>query len=456
MLPFLKPTSKHISILLILIITATVLKFQPWQNAEQDGALINWDVTSYYAYLPATFIEDDLSLQFVEKDSSYYWDNHRYWPQEAPNGAKVIKTTMGLSILYAPFFALGHQYAQIQDDESRGFSSTYEFFLVLSSLFYMIIGVFCLRKFLLYFYNDLTVAITLATIYLGTNLFYYETIEPILSHGYNFALISSLLLLTVKWHQKPSWKFTSMIGLVAGLIILIRPVNVFIILFFILYQLFEKDGFKTKSKLFKKEYLKLGTIALISFIVILPQLLYWHSMTGHFFFNSYVGEQFYFNNPHVIDGLFSYRKGWLLYTPIMILALIGIFFSKGFKYTILLIIAPVILVLFSWWNWWYGGSFGCRPIIDFYPLLAIGMAAFIQKITETKKVFKASTGVLIVLLVCFNLFQTIQRKSDAIHWDSMTKEAYWHNFLSRYAQPGFEKTLQAPNNKKALKGEDEY
>jgi hypothetical protein len=443
-------------IAIILFILVSIGKFKPWQNAEKDGALINWDVTSYYAYLPATFIEKDPSLRFIENDSAFYWDNHRYWPETAPNGGKVIKTTMGLSILYAPFFAIGHQYAESQNDTSRGFSSTYEFFLVLSAIFFMIIGIICLRLFLLNYYNDLTVAITLILIYLGTNLYYYLTIEPLISHGYNFALCSIFMLQTTKWHKKPSWKNSFFIGLIAGLIVLIRPINIFILLFFVLFKLFDKDGVKLKVVLFKKEYLKIIVISLIAFLVILPQLLYWKSMTDNWFFNSYIGEQFYFNNPHIIDGLFSFRKGWLLYTPIMIFALVGIFFSKNFKYNILIIIAPIIVILFSWWNWWYGGSFGCRPIIDFYPILAIGLAAFTQMLLTTKPQYQIATSTILFLLIAFNFFQTLQRKSDAIHWDSMTSEAYWHNFLSRYPKEGYQEKLKAPNIEKALKGEDEY
>jgi hypothetical protein len=442
--------------IIILVLIATITKFKPWQNAEENGALINWDVTSYYAYLPATFIEDDITLSFIDQDSTFYWNNHQYWPETAPNGAKVIKTTMGLSILYSPFFAVAHQVGKIKKDNSNGFSSTYEFYLVLSSIFYTILGIIFLRLFLLKFYADNIVSITLICIYIGTNLFYYETIEPILSHSYNFSLVAIFLFLTVKWHESPTWRNSLLIGLVAGLITLIRPINLIIILYFAFYNLFEKDGLKSKLTLFRKQYLRLILITLISFIVILPQLLYWKEITGNWFFNSYVGERFYFNNPHIIDGLFSFRKGWLLYTPIMTFALIGIFIGKRINYSVIFILVPAIIVLFSWWNWWYGGSFGSRPMIDFYPLLAICFATFIESILKMSRSIKVTVFTLIGFFIFLNLFQTMQYKSAAIHWDSMTKEAYFHNFMNRYPKPGFEEKLQSPNIEKALLGEDEY
>ncbi|MFM7289489.1 MAG: hypothetical protein ACKO18_08950, partial [Bacteroidota bacterium] len=67
---------------------------------------IYWDVISYYAYLPALCIEGDLTLSFVEdsKRSDVQEHRHRYWPETTPNGHKVIKTTMGVALMMAPFF----------------------------------------------------------------------------------------------------------------------------------------------------------------------------------------------------------------------------------------------------------------------------------------------------------------------------------------------------------------
>lgn len=448
-----KIKSLHVLIFLMVILVATVVKFSPWENAGRSGKLIAWDVTSYYAYLPAQFIENDIELKFVEKDSSYYQKNFMYWPVTAPNGGKVIKTTMGLSFLYSPFFLIAKAF---DDDNSinQGFSMTYEFWLVISCLFFTILGAIFLRHFLLLHYSDRVVSITLILIYLGTNLFYYITIEPLMPHAYNFFLMSLFILLTHKWHEQFSWIQTILLGFVFGLIVLIRPVNGIILLFFALYNVSSFSEIKGRMILFGKSIPKLLSIGAISFLVVLPQLIYWHNITGQYLFNSYVGEQFYLGNPHIIDGLFSYRKGWLLYTPIMIFGLIGLFLDNRNRISTLFVIAPTLYLIFSWWNWWYGGGFGCRPIIDFYPVLAIGLAATISKLAHLDKL---KYGLIFFpLLMAFNLFQTMQKKSDAIHWDSMTKEAYWHNFLKRNPQPGLEDKLKSPNTKAAINGKDEY
>ncbi len=97
--------------------------------------MIDWDITSYYGYLPAFFIHNDLKLDFTIGKEDYYANKHQYWPEKAPNGGKVMKMTMGLSMLYSPFFLLGHLTAKLNGLETDGFSEPYEKFIHLSSIF---------------------------------------------------------------------------------------------------------------------------------------------------------------------------------------------------------------------------------------------------------------------------------------------------------------------------------
>ena len=107
-------------IILIVLICATWIQFSE-KGWEKKPGLIYWDVVSYYAYLPATFIYNDLKL---EKGETF--EKGRFWPETTKNGEHVIKTTMGLSFLYAPFFGLAHLYAKFTGTECNGFSAPYQ------------------------------------------------------------------------------------------------------------------------------------------------------------------------------------------------------------------------------------------------------------------------------------------------------------------------------------------
>ena len=99
--------------------------------------VIRSDVISYYAYLPATFIEKDHKLQFNLRDENGIW---RYWPDKAPNGGLVIKTSMGMAIMYAPFFFIAHHFAEKMGYKANGFTTPYTFALVYSCIIYILIG----------------------------------------------------------------------------------------------------------------------------------------------------------------------------------------------------------------------------------------------------------------------------------------------------------------------------
>jgi len=450
-----KDYSRATIIVLGILLILVVFKFKPWQNAEKNGRLIDWDVTSYYGYLPAKFIHNDLSLEFIETDSVNYEASHQFWPESAENGGKVIKTTMGMSILYSPFFFLAKNHSKyINGNVGNGFSETYEFYLTLSNLFFTLLGLMIIRKVLRHYYSDKITATVLVLGYLGTNLFYYITVEPLMSHAYSFCLVSLFLWLTLKWYQFQSYKWSIFVGIIAGLIVLIRPVNIFILLFFVFYNVEKWQDISLKINFFIKEIPLLLVISLSAIVVFIPQLIYWKTMTDHYFFNSYVGEHFFFNNPHIFEGLFSYRKGWLLYTPLMIFGLIGLFFNNSkIKIGSFLISILSIIVTYSWWNWWYGGGFGSRPMIDFYPIYLLSLAGLLTHIKPIK--LKYGLVTIMSLLMFFNLFQTMQKKSDAIHWENMTAEAYWYNFLKLKPQPGLPELFKEPNFKNAKKGVDE-
>ena len=426
--------SKFVLWLLLFVMLGSFFTIKRWGDAEKTQKLIDWDVTSYYSYLPALFIHKDVSLEFTKRGTDMsYENNHQFWYLTAPNGKRIIKVTMGMAIMYSPFFFIGHTSAHLFCYETNGFSTPYEFCLALSSLFYLFIGLIFLRKSLLLFFNDLSTGITLLCVLLGTNLYYYTTTEPAMSHAYSFALISVFVFQTIKWHNSPSIKRAFLVGILFGLIVLVRPVNIIIILFPLLYNVYSFQSFKTKLSFFIHHKKHIFIIALISFLILLPQLIYWKYLTGQWLFNSYEDERFFFNNPHVLSGLFSFRNGWLIYSPIMVFSIIGIAFlykkHKPIFLPILLFTIINLFICFSWWTWWYGGSFGSRPMIDSYALMAIPMALLIDTFFSRFKIIFTSFCFVILLFISLNLFQTYQRRIGLIHFDGMTFKAYKVIFL---------------------------
>jgi hypothetical protein len=244
----------------------------------------------------------------------------------------------------------------------------------------------------------------------------------------------------------------------AGLIVLIRPVNILVLLFPAFIGITSFSSFWERIQKNWKLILIAGVAA---FLVLVPQFIYWKVQTGHFLFNSYMDQgKFYFLRPQIINGLFSYRKGWLIYTPVMIFALLGLIWMKkraaNLFLPILVFITINIYVVYSWWCWWYGGCYGSRPMIDIYGIMAIPLAAFIEKIWKSKAVVKGIVGIILLGFIWLNQFQTSQYRTSLLHWDSMTEESYWGIFGKKTWPEGYDKMIKVPDYEKALKGEKEY
>jgi hypothetical protein len=409
----------------------------------------------YYAYLPATFIYHDLTLQFTADNPGYF--SNKFWGHQVPETQKkVIKMTMGMSLLYAPFFLVAHLAAGLLPVAANGFTWPYKLALMLSSVFYLMLGLYLLRKLLSRYFSSTVTTITLISVFAGTNLYYYAIYEAPMSHIYSFCLFIAFMLITLKWYESPSPKNSLVIGLLAGIISLIRPSNIIILIFFVFYGVTSFAELKGRSNyFFTKRYLIL--IMWLAFLLVWsPQLIYWKSITGHWFYYAYTDEGFFFKNPQIIRGLFSYRKGWLVYTPVMAFALSGFVFVwkkyRKFFWPILLFSILNIYIIFSWWTWWYGGSFGQRPMIDSYGMLAIPLAALIQYSIRAQKQIRIALLSIIFILTAYSVFQANQYHYGAIHWDSMSKAAYWDSFLKLKPSARFYHLIEEPDYEMAKKG----
>lgn len=447
----MKKLFSNSAITCIIIVSA----FSVWFAGNLGGFGLNkisYDVVSYHSYLPALLIKKDISLQFYKDSAEYYNNRFMYWAGFTPDKKPVIKTTYGLCLLYLPFtiWPIIFKSPEIH----TGYELPFSIGIVTSNLFYYILSLLILYKLLKALqFSNLSIGLTVLSIGFGTNLLTYVSVTLGMPHAYNFFLIICLLYTILLWHQKITFGKSILIGILIGLLIVIRPTNIVFALCFILFKKKDEPFELKKFASFWKHYL---VMALFSFLMILPQLVYWHYITGHYIFNSYINERFFFNNPHVLEYLFGFRKGWLIYTPIILLGIWGLFYTKNlnpFLRATLIIIPLLVFVNSSWWCWWFGGGHGARAMIETYPLLAIGFAAFFERFLSLKKILAIGISGFLIL---FNLKSVNLYRSNLIHYDSMTYKAFvFTTFKSTFSDEDIRylKTLyQSPDYKAALEG----
>ena len=121
-----------------------------WYGKNLDSwghnKVIQNDVVSYYAYLPAALIFHDLNFDFTHDLPQDF--EGTIWLQTASNGKPYLKMTMGLAILWIPFFLAAHLYATLTGIEALGYAWPYSLSIFIAALFYLVIGLLFLRKLL--------------------------------------------------------------------------------------------------------------------------------------------------------------------------------------------------------------------------------------------------------------------------------------------------------------------
>ncbi|MBK6620897.1 MAG: hypothetical protein IPG32_08475 [Saprospirales bacterium] len=388
-------------------------------------------MSGYYWYLPAYLIyQDPVHMEFKDEILKKYiptWDLYQAFPY---GEGYVMKYSLGLALQYLPFFAIGHIWALGSDYPADGFSLPYQVAIHWGSLLVAFLGLWVMRLNLRRFFSDTISAITLLGIGIGTNYFNYASVDAALSHNYLFTLYSLLIYATIRWHEKPGRGLSLAIGGLVGLAALTRPTDLLCVLIPLLWGW---DGGKTGFPCLESNGKNFALAALAAALVGSLQLFYWKSVSGEWVVYSYQDQGFNFLKPHLADVFLSYKKGWLVYTPIMVLALLGIpllLRKKGLFWLTLIFLVLNFWIVSSWEVWWYGGSFGQRAMVQSYALLAFPMAAFSE--WAWKKGWSRMLFLTFALFcIALNLFQTWQARGEGgFDPENMNKAYYWHIFFN--------------------------
>lgn len=421
---------KYATFFSVFLACVIFLSFKQFKNNNWNRCITS-DGKGYYAYLPAVIIYHDLQFEFTELYEAKYYkpENFVKFTNEI-EGKNVNKYWIGTALLMSPFFLIAHILAPVFNQVIDGYSFIYQMTIAIAACFYLLLGLFYLRKLLLHYqFKEQVIFVAIFSIVFGTNLFYYTVAEPSMSHVYSFSLICMFAYFAQRYFQTLNSKYLNYLIVVLAFIILIRPTNLLVILSL---PFFSQTWSNLKITFSSLKPNKLLPIVLVFVALLSLQAIYYKLAVGSFFVFSYGHEHFNFLHPHVFDFLFSYRRGLFLYAPLLLIASFGLVqIAKKSMFqsiTLLLFLVIVIYVLSSWWMWYYGGGFGMRPMIDFFAFFTILLATLIQRFYEfqwTKKLMFTVFGSCIML----SQIQTYQKVNFILPWDGVNKDIYWKIFL---------------------------
>jgi hypothetical protein len=400
--------------ILILIFVLSLPLANPWVRGDGVG---------YYAYARSLLIERQLDFQpdWIHSNESFAMgrldSSGHILPQEfTPTGHIADIWSIGPSLLWLPFLLLTHAGVLLCNRfgahiPADGFSTPYLVTMALATALYGFLGLwlsFCIAR--KYFQERWAFLATIG-VWWASSLPVYMYFNPSWSHAHS-SFVDALFLWY--WHRTrgartiPQW---IILGLLSGLIVNVYYPNGVLLLIPLLEGInsYWEDwnspayGGAAMAKLFSRHLMYVCAFL----VALLPTLVSRKIIFGSPIHTGYTPVQGWsWHSPAFFNVLFSSDHGMLTWTPILILALIGLLiFRRADKlfatYAIISCLAFYFIV--SIHPDWDGlSSFGARFFISLTPLFILGLAAFFDWMAsswqERRAAVLASCATLILIV----------------------------------------------------------
>jgi hypothetical protein len=390
---------------------------------------IRTDGEGYYMFLPAVFVDHDLTLH---RTLERRYGGSRGVPgvRRLASGRIVQKYPLGEAVMLTPFFAGGAVAAAALGAEQDGYSRPYQTAAVLGALLYVLLGLAILGHLLLRWFSPGTVVVGLLAATFGTGLFHHAAYDSILSHAFSFFLVVLVLRLSIALWEGQHAVTAVALGAAGGLLTIVRPTNIVALLIPALVGVRRVRDIPERARVIARrpKLVALGTASF--FVALVPQLVYWHVATGQLFPYTYGNEHVDLLHPHLLQVLFSVRKGLFFWSPLLLLAVAGLPLLRRFAPELLL---PAIVflvvdawVISSWETWWYGSSFGMRPFVEAVPVFTLGLCAALDGIRG--RVLRPLLAVAVLAATFLSVHAMLAYWRGALPVDGTDWSAYVHSF----------------------------
>lgn len=399
--------------------------------------LLFGDSNGYYMHVVSFFINQDVGSYDKTIESLLEADPRTIDARQDPYGIRLtskgrryIKYTLGAALMETPFFLIAHTYAKVTKKyPANGWSLPYLFMVSCSTIFYLIIGFYLLYLSLIRYFPAGVSSLVIIGLALATNLYFHVT-SLTMAHGFLFFDYCALLYFTIRFYESPNNSKAIILGAIVGLITLTRVPEVISVLIPLLWGIKDSASLRGRWR-FLVSNPGFFIYALLSFCLVFSiQIIYWHYVSGQLIFNPYQGEGFNFLKPQILKGWFHFKNGWLIYTPFMGLSLIGWFLLRKqlpeAQLAIFAVVGLISYVHYSYYVWAYFPGLGSRPMIETYPLLGFGLAAFFVTCQKHKLLRWIPVSALFFFGL-LNVFQSWQMDKGLIWTERGNFGFYWES-----------------------------
>lgn len=366
--------------------------------------LYGGDEVQYFAFLRSAWKDHDLQFkneyQWFYDQSPEKLDSFRraFMMKLNRTGYARNDAPIGCAILWAPFYAAADVYAKTTGRAQDGYAFPYIFAICFASAFYGFLG-FVFQYLIARKFFDLRPAFwAVVTMWFGAHAIFYMYVTPPMSHATSIFTTSLFLYFWLRFRENDSLARSIFLGLLGGLAAMVRWQDGL----FVLLPLLDRKPIKWK----------LATL-LATVLAFLPQVWVWRILNGEI--NPYstgnLNGKFFWYAKYFVPVLFSSYHGLFIWTPVILLCIVGFFFliRRDSVFILPVLVFVLQLYMLACLDTWQGGAaFGLRYIISCTAVFTLGLAALHSRWPDNL------VRIVSVFFVIWNVFMVIQASTGMI------------------------------------------
>ena len=404
--------------LLFLLFLLTLPLLNPWVHGDGVG---------YYAYARSMLIDHDLNFEIDYLAGNQFFvmsrvdaSGHLLPELYTRTGHVENHFTVGPAILWAPVLVpvhlavigLNHLGAHISAD---GYSRPYILAMALATACYGFFSLLLAFRMARKYFDQQWAFLATIGIWLASSLPVYMYFNPSWSHAFSAFSVALFLWYWDRTKLRRTRGQWALLGILAGLMGNVYYPNVFLLIFpgleiISLARTSRRDPDQPVIA-WSKLISDCAVFAAMFLVSLLPTLITRQIIYGSPFATGYPGiRTWHWASPALWQVLFSSDHGMWSWTPILFLAVVGLFFL--YKRNPLLGSASILTFLAyyyfiaSYLDWDGLSSFGNRFFISLTPIFILGLAALLDAfsvaVAKTSRAI-AVAATVIALLTVWNL-----------------------------------------------------
>ena len=382
------------------------------------------DEIQYFAYTHSLFFDRD--FDFGNEYMHFYESNPRkfeaiytdlYLKKEDLTGLPINVAPIGTGLFWLPAYAVTHLFVTVANSlganvPADGYSQPYITAICLTSYLLGCAGLLLCYLMSRRLFGKRVSAVGVAVTWLATPLIFYTVVAPPWSHATSLFTVTLFLWYWLRTRRETGreWREWPALGLCAGLMMLVREQDALFLIVPGLEVAVRLVSQWRKSKLADREALlrPIGGLILMGVmaaIVFIPQLVAYRAITGRFGPSRVVFSKFTWTSPNALNVLFSPEHGLVPWTPLVVVAMLGLalLWRRDRLLAGALAVAFFVQVYIagSFLTWQSAGSFGQRRFINSTAIFVLGLVAVLSWVLA-RGVPRWAVGAIALLFVAWN------------------------------------------------------